>query len=143
MRITQLKSKICLLWAGSDYIGHPSEVLTKIKQKGYKIGMLSNGDKEMMLPLQEMCKVEFDYIFSAQDAQCYKPCPEVYEKVIESLGIKKEELLHVAGSMFDVTGTVSAGIPCAWSNRNSEDVLNPKYKPTYNMKNLADLLVIL
>ncbi len=135
--------KLMNVWLSFKPWPEATQVLKTLKERGYKIGMLSNGDQEMMLPLQENCGVKFDYIFSSGDAFYYKPHPDVYKKVLETLNMDSSEVLHVAGSMFDVTGTVSAGMDCAWSNRHGESVLNPKYQPTFNMNNLTGLLDIL
>jgi len=40
-------------------------------------------------------------------------------------------------------GAKSAGLPCAWSNRSAELVLDPACKPDYEFQNLSGLLTIL
>ena len=66
--------------------------------------------------------------------------PEAVYRLLAAEGIKKEDMLHVAGSVFDVMGAKAAGCNCAWSNRYSDYVLDPKFEPDYNMKNLSELL---
>lgn len=139
----ETKEELMKVWLSFEPWEEAQEVLTEIQNRGYKIAMLSNGDHEMLEPLAAACGVEFDYIFAAEDAQKYKPHPAVYEVTLEKLGIKKEELLHVAGSVFDLMGTKAAGFDCAWSNRFGEPVFDKEYEPNYNMKNLKELLNIL
>ncbi|MBQ4130930.1 MAG: hypothetical protein IJD71_01145 [Clostridia bacterium] len=38
---------------------------------------------------------------------------------------------------------VAAGCNCAWSNRYSDYILDPKFEPDYNMKSLHELLNLL
>lgn len=139
----ETKEKLMKVWLNFKAWEEASEVLLEIKNRGYKIAMLSNGDHKMLEPLAKACNVEFDYIFSAEDAKKYKPHPLVYNVPFEKLGIEKSQLLHVAGSVFDVMGAKSAGITCAWSNRFSEPIFDKNYEPDYNMTNLKELLNIL
>lgn len=139
----KVKEELMNVWINFKPWPEAKTVLSQIKKMGYEIGMLSNGDTKMLAPLAEQCGVEFDYIFSAEQAKCYKPNPKIYQLPLEILNIKKEEMLHVAGSVFDVMGAKSAHMNCAWSNRFNDIVLDDVYRPDYNMKNLIDLLTIL
>ncbi len=135
--------KLMNVWISFKSWPEANEILKEVKSRGYKIGMLSNGDQKMLAPLAKACDIEFDYIFSAEDAKKYKPHPDVYSAMLKNSGFEKHEVLHVAGSVFDVMGTKGAGFACAWSNRFSDFVLDLRYEPDYNMKNLSDLLGIL
>lgn len=118
-------------------------VLDEIQRRGYKIGILSNGDEKMLRPLIESTGIQFDEIFCAEQAKAYKPNPAIYGLPFERCGYGKEEVLHVAGSPFDLMGAKSAGIFCAWSNRYHDFPIDEKYGPDYNLENLAGLLAIL
>jgi len=52
------------------------------------------------------------------------------------LGLKLEEVLHVAGFPFDTMGAKAEGLQCAWSNRFRDYLIDPKYKPDYEMEGL-------
>ena len=67
----------------------------------------------------------------------------VYELPENILGIKSDNVLHVAGSEVDVIGCVSYGIPCYWSNRNDDILVYQNLSPTYTFKNLEGLVKIL
>lgn len=137
------KKRLMEIWVSFKAWPEAKEVIDEIKRRGYKVAMLSNGDQDMLEPLQESSGIKFDYIFSAESAKAYKPAPSVYDVPFNEIGIKKEEMLHVAGSVFDVMGAKAAGCNCAWSNRYSDYVLDAKYEPDYNMKSLSDLLEFL
>ncbi len=140
---SEMKDRLMQVWTNFKPWPEVIEVLTEIKRRGYKIGMLSNGDQEMLAPLAGSCGIDFDYIFSADEAGYYKPNPNVYSIPLKRLDIDKNKMLHVAGSVFDVMGTKSAGFQCAWSNRFRDYVLDHRYSPDYDMKDLHDLLTIL
>ena len=137
------KKRLMDIWVSFKAWPEAKEVIEEIKSRGYKVAMLSNGDQDMLEPLQNSSGIKFDYVFSAEAAGAYKPSPAVYDIPFQKTGIKKEEMLHVAGSVFDVMGAKAAGCFCAWSNRYSDYVLAPEYEPDYNMNNLSELLSIL
>lgn len=130
-------------WSHMKAWPEAKEVLGEIQRRGYKIAILSNGDEKMLRPLIESTGIQFDEVFGAEHAQAYKPNPKIYALPFERCGYKKDEVLHVAGSTFDLMGAKSAGIFCAWSNRYDDFPIDEKYTPDYNFKNLQGLLEIL
>ena len=131
------------IWTSFRAWPESKEILEIIRRKGYPIAMLSNGDGCMLRPLEKSSGISFDYIFSGDMAKSYKPAKEIYQLPFDKLGIGKEELLHVAGSMFDVMGAKAAGIHVAWINRRKEVLLDGSYKPDYEFQDLSGLLRIL
>lgn len=119
------------------------DVLTEVRNRGYKIAILSNGDEDMLQDMAEYCEIPFDYIFSADQAGAYKPSPHIYELPFKRLGLKREEVLHVAGSSFDTMGAVAAGMVVAWSNRFKDYTLDSRCQPAYCLNSLEELPDIL
>lgn len=79
-----------------------TEALTYLK-KHYKLVILSNVDNQSFAASNAKLGVEFDGIFSAEDAGSYKPSDRNFEYMLEKLkarGIEKENILHTAESMF-------------------------------------------
>lgn len=136
----QTKEKLVNDWSHIQFRDGAREVIMAVQQKGYATGMLSNGDSDMLHALQTKLNVKFDYIFSAEQAGYFKPRPELYEYACQKANIKKAELLHVAGSMPDIIGSIYAGVSSAWSNVNNERLLVPNKEPTYNVANLSKLI---
>ena len=137
------KDQLMKIWTSFSAWPETRGILEELKNRGYKIGMLSNGDENMLYPLQDSTQIQFDYIFSGDQAKTYKPRPEIYHNVLEKLKIDVDELLHVAGSLFDVMGAKSAGLNCVWSNRSGEYVLDTRFEPDYEISSLNGLLEIL
>lgn len=129
-------------WSHLQAWPEAKEVFDEVQKRGYKIAILSNGDESMLHPLKESTGIQFDYIFGAEHAKAYKPNPAIYTLPIKE-GYKNEEVLHVAGSTFDLMGAKSAGMNCAWSNRYQDYPIDEKYTPDFNWNNLAGLLEIL
>lgn len=119
------------------------QVLREVKARGFQMGVLSNGDSEMLHKLIGTLTVTVDYLFSSEQAGYYKPHPAVYRLPLNALNLKPEQVLHVAGSATDVMGTKSAGLTCYWSNRLKDRVVDPTLQPDYEFENLLGLLEIL
>ena len=118
-------------------------VLATLKDRGYLIGLLSNGDEAMLRALVGSWPVGFDHVFASDRAGFYKPHPAIYALPMRTPGLGRDEVLHVAGSGNDVLGAKSAGLACAWSNRNDDRLIDPGVRPDHEMRDLTGLLAIL
>ncbi|GAB7058202.1 MULTISPECIES: haloacid dehalogenase type II [Paenibacillus] len=136
----EARERLLLAWTRLRLWPEAAEVLSEIQNRGYAIAILSNGTEAMLQALQEEIGIHFDYIFSSDQAEAYKPSPKIYQLPFTRLGLDRRELLHVAGSLFDVMGAKSAGLTCAWSNRLNDYTLDPRYSPDYEMADLTGLL---
>ena len=139
----ELRAQLAAAWAQLKAWPEAKNVFAEIKNRGYKIAILSNGDEDMLHPLKESTGIPFDEIFCAEQAKAYKPNPLIYRLPFERLQLHIDDVLHVAGSPFDMMGAKSAGLHCAWSNRYNEVPIDLKYQPDYQWSNLSGLLEIL
>ena len=117
--------------------------LAELKARGYRLGILSNGDEEMLRALAASSGIDFDHILASDHAGHYKPHPSVYALPRERLRLEPREVLHVAGSGNDVLGCKLAGLPCAWSNRHGDRMIDPGVRADREMHDLAGLLEFL
>jgi 2-haloacid dehalogenase len=118
-------------------------VLTILKERGYAIGLLSNGDKYMLEALARSFDAKIDYIFSCEQAGRYKPHAGIYELPLKSLNLKAEQMLHTASGPTDVLGAKAAGTTCVWVNRFGDFLLDKTCRPDWECSNLRGLLDIL
>jgi len=115
-------------------------VLLEVKRRGYPIGILSNGDTEMIAKVQKGFGISFDYIFAADQAGAYKPSPQLHNLPLKQLSLNGKDVLHVAGTVHDVIGTKAVGLTCVWSNRSGDAILDPAHAPDYITKDLTGVL---
>ncbi len=118
-------------------------VLAAIKERGIPVAILSNGDQDMLDAVALQFDPGFDHVLSSETAGWYKPHPSVYALPREKLGVESQDTLHVAGGAMDVIGTVSAGLPCLWSNRAGDRLLDPAYAPDREYASLDGVLAFL
>lgn len=72
-------------------------------QKYYKLVVLSNVDNANFSQSEKKLGVKFDATYTAEDIGSYKPSPRNFEYMINNLdrlGINKNQILHIAESMF-------------------------------------------
>ena len=93
--------------------------LARLKQR-YRLGVLSNIDRDLFAATSRMLDVKFDFVVTAEDVQAYKPAPAHFERLL-SAHCAREEVLHVAQSLFhDGTRASQLGIAYVWINRYNE-----------------------
>jgi len=118
------------------------ETLKKLKEKKFKLAILSNGTPSLLKELVKSNNLEnlFDDIFSIEEVGVYKPNSEVYDMPIKKYKIKKNEVAFLSSNTWDVSGGGNYGFQAIWVNRNSNIFDNLDYKPKFEIKDLSGLL---
>ena len=95
--------------------------LERLKEK-YKLGVLSNIDRDLFARTARHLGVKFDIVITAEDVQYYKPGPAHFERMLEQSRLNKNQVLHVAQSLYhDIAVCNELNIPCVWINRRGEE----------------------
>ncbi len=124
------------------------EALKALKQK-YKLVIISNIDDDFFAQTNQHLQIEFDHIITAQQAQSYKPSVHNFEFALEKTKLSKDELLHVAQSLFhDIATAKSLGLTTIWVNRRQGKSGGGATKPATaqpdlevpDLKSLVDLI---
>jgi len=120
------------------------EVLKNLKEKDYKLAILSNGTPALLNELVKSNNLAniFDNIFSIEEVEIYKPDSKVYDIPIKKYKIQKEEVTFLSANTWDVSGGGNYGYSSIWINRNNNIFDNLDYKPKNVVKNLKQLLDI-
>ncbi|MEF2546656.1 haloacid dehalogenase type II [Aurantimonas sp. E1-2-R+4] len=138
-----LREELVAAWDEINPWPEAESVVREVKDRGYQTAILSNGDEAMLKAVASRIGDPFDHVFSSEHAGRYKPHPAVYRLPQQRLGLSPADILHVAGSRTDALGAAAAGLECFWSNRADDAVLDPRYAPTYDRRDLTDLTAIL
>jgi len=120
------------------------EVLNKLKEKDYKLSMLSNGTPALLSQLVKSNNLEnlFDDIFSIEEVGVYKPDRKVYEIPVKKYKINSNEIAFLSANTWDVSGGGNYGYNAIWVNRNKNIFDNLDFKPKNEVNNLTQLLDI-
>jgi len=121
------------------------ETLEKLKDRKYKLAILSNGTPSLLNELVESNKLKnlFDDIFSIEEVKIYKPSSKVYEMPIKKYNIKEEDVAFLSANTWDVSGGGNYGFTSVWVNRNKNIFDKLDYKPKNEISGLNQLLDIL
>jgi len=121
------------------------EVLNKLKEKNYKLAILSNGTPSLLNELVKSNNLDsiFDDIFSIEEVKTYKPDPKVYNIPIKKYQIQKNEVAYLSANTWDVSAGGNYGFNPVWINRNNSIFDNLDYVPKYQVKHLGGLLDII
>jgi 2-haloacid dehalogenase len=96
----------------------------KYLKQHYRLYVLSNVDNESFSYTNRVLQVQFDGIMTAEDIGSYKPGLRNFEYLLERLGsqgIRKEQILHVAQSLFhDHKPANEMGLASCWINRQHD-----------------------
>ncbi len=120
------------------------ETLKLLKEKNYKLSILSNGTPYLLKELVSRNNLEvFDDIFSVEEVGIFKPNSKVYDIPIKKYKIEKNEVAFLSANTWDVSGGGNYGFNAIWVNRNNNIFDNLDYSPENQINNLKHLLDII
>ena len=98
-------------WRLAEY---SMETCLQLKNKGYRLAILSNNDSRLRNVLQDLGVIDlFEEIFISYELGFEKPSSEIFRHVEKTMNTKPSDMLHVGDSLSrDVEGALSAG----WSS---------------------------
>jgi 2-haloacid dehalogenase len=118
------------------------ETLKTLKEKKFKLAILSNGTPSLLDELVKSNHLEnlFDDIFSIEQVGVYKPSSRVYDMPIKKYNINKSEVAFLSANTWDVSGGGNYGYQSIWVNRNNNIFDNLDFKPKYQITDLNKLI---
>lgn len=101
------------------------EALENLRADGHRLAILSNGSQGMLDDLVRNTGLDslLDAVISVDSKRIFKPSPEAYSLVRETLGSNAEDVVFVSSNPFDVCGAKAFGFRVAWIERVSSEAL--------------------
>ena len=103
----------------SSYRKHPAdhtapyegigEILSGLRDRGVKLGLLSNKDDNVVQAILEKYPLPLDYASGALPGFPLKPDTTLFYSALEKLGVKPEETVYVGDSEVDAAFAAKAG----------------------------------
>lgn len=116
-----------------------NDALLRLKKR-YRLGVLSNTDRDLFAGTAKHFPIQFDFLVTAQDVRSYKPALPHFERFLGKHG-GRGGWLHVAQSQFhDGRPANQVGIAFVWINRY-KDPADPMVRAAAeypDLKSLAD-----
>lgn len=107
------------------------QVLTKLKNEGYQLAIVSNGGHDTRLNTIRGLGIEtyFDEIISSGLVGFNKPQPEIFQITAERLGVQPTQCLYIGDHPInDVQGATEAGMHALWMQGFHADAEHIQYK---------------
>ncbi len=87
------------------------EIINELKNKGYKVGLLSNLRLMDYKRYEEQIKkINFDYLFLSYEIKCIKPSSDIYLQVIDALNCEADNIIFFDDNQKNVNGAKQLGI---------------------------------
>ena len=140
-----MRSELLNLYKILNTFPEVKEVLKNLKEKKYKISILSNGTPDLLDALVKSNDLEkmFDDIFSIEEVGIYKPDKKVYDIPIKKYKVEKNEVAFLSANTWDVSGAGNFGLNAIWVNRNKNIFDKLDYIPHNEINNLNELLKLI
>jgi len=128
------------------------EVLTELKKKGYKLGIITNTvtsrEEHVRTALRKIdAEKYFDVIVTSVDAGHEKPDERIFMTALRKLKMKPKEAVMVGNRISaDIVGGNRMGMKTIlfkWNQRYPERIMAPEEQPTRTIISLKELLLVL
>ena len=141
---SSMKNELLDLYKKLSPYSEVKGVLNSLKEKKYKLAILSNGTPALLNELVRSNNLEdiFDDLFSIEEVGIYKPDSKVYDMPIKKYQIKADEIAFLSANTWDVSGGGNYGYNAIWVNRNKNIFDNLDYKPKNEVSDLTQLVDI-
>jgi len=117
--------------------------LQKLRSKGYKLAILSNGDRDMLEAARPYIGFHFDHVISVEEAGYFKPHWKTYAKAAEIVGEDSSRILFVANHAFDCIGAKSYGMRTAFIDRRKRPFGQTPHQPDLIVADFSELAAVL
>ncbi|MCI4661612.1 MAG: haloacid dehalogenase type II [Neomegalonema sp.] len=136
-----LRARLLQLYFELSAFAEVPQMLGALKQAGYKLAILSNGEPKMLAAASASAGIDglLDAILSVQSVGIFKPAPQVYGLVTEHFECLREEVLFVSSNGWDVNSAAAYGFQAVWANRRAEPVERIGEPPRAVLHDLSDL----
>ena len=122
-----------------------TDVLRRLKEKGLKLGLITNGVPAVQRHVIETLGLQryLDYFIIGELEGYHKPDPRLFQRALELAGVKRRQMLYVGDSLItDVLGASRAGIPVAWLRQKEQRIPDNLPAPDYAIADLSEVLSI-
>ncbi|WP_315813615.1 haloacid dehalogenase type II [Bradyrhizobium sp. SZCCHNR2028] len=108
-----------------DLDPYPDARAALAAMKDHRLAILSNGSPAMLDSLVKASGFDapLDAVISVDARKIFKPSPQAYALIEETLGFTPDEVLFVSSNPWDVCGAKAFGLNVAWIERVTPDAM--------------------
>jgi len=106
------------------------ETLDKLKTAGFRLAIISNTDDAIIAGNVAQLGDLIDRVITAEQAQAYKPSPQIFRYAWKVLGIGMDDLVHICASPhLDLAAARELGFRAIWVDRGTGRKPLSDYRP--------------
>jgi 2-haloacid dehalogenase len=117
--------------------------LRRLRDAGYGLAILSNGDRDMLKAAGPHIGFAFDHVISVAEAGYFKPHWKTYQKAAEIIAEERSAILFVANHAFDCIGAKAFGMRTAFINRRRRPFGETPHQPDLSVTDFSELAACL
>ncbi len=115
--------------------------LEKLVERGFRLGIVSNIDDNLIESTLKLFSVRFDAVVTAQQCQAYKPSMRPFQVALERIACPSLAVVHAAfGDKYDLAPAHLCGIRTAFVNRCGKRI---HLRPDVEVSDLMELVGVL
>ena len=140
----KLKIELLNLYLKLEAYPEVEKILTILKERGFKTGILSNGSDAMLESAVKNAKIEnlLDEIISVERCKIYKPSSKVYDLVKDVFKVNDNQVAFFSSNAWDMHAAANYGFKTIWVNRFNGKLEKLPGKPEAIVKNLEGIVQI-
>ena len=129
------------LYRTLDSFPEVPSVLTRLKERGLRTAILSNGTPKMLSAAVDHAGIGslIDLVLSAEEVGIYKTAPQVYQLALDQLGIPAREISFQSPNAWDVYAASAFGMRTVWCNRIGQCRERLPGAPDHEIRSLREL----
>jgi 2-haloacid dehalogenase len=104
--------------------------LGQLSAAGFKLAIISNTDDAIIAGNVAQLNGHIDKVITAQQAQAYKPSRQIFEHAWQTIGMTKDQIVHICASpLLDLTAAQALKFRAVWIDRGTGRLPPPGYAP--------------
>jgi 2-haloacid dehalogenase len=114
-----LRERLMDLYLRLDVYPEVRPTLTRLRERGMKLAILSNGSPKMLASAVENSDLGslLDAVLSVEEVRIFKPHPSVYQLAVDKLGVTRDQICFLSSNGWDACGASTFGFHVLWCNR--------------------------
>jgi 2-haloacid dehalogenase len=138
---SDLRERLMARYLTLDVFPEVPDALRRLKARGLRLAILSNGTPSMLEPLAKAAKLDdlFDMTLSVEEAGFLKPHPKVYQLALDRLHLPADAISFQSSNAWDAYAASAFGMKVVWCNRSGQPPERLPGAPDRVIGSLAEL----
>lgn len=140
-----LRRRLMELYRALDAFPEVPSILERLKARGIRTAILSNGSPEMLDAAVRHAGIGplLDAVLSVEEVGVYKPHPKAYRLAVDHLGLEPGAIAFLSSNAWDAYAASAFGLCVVWCNRSDQKPERLPGRPDVVIPSLAELPALL